>query len=111
MASDREHSEPPKAADTESFVRWLETVPDPVARYSMATEALEEHQRAVERLSSLRAEAVADAAEEKDSLAAVARILGVSRQRAHQLVQEAKSREARSPGRKARPARRKGSTP
>jgi hypothetical protein len=104
MASDGDEGGPRRAPattaklrDADSFVTWLATVPDPVARYSLATEALNEHQEAVRRLSELRAGAVEDAAT-VDSLATVARRLGMSRQRAHQLVNEAKARRDRSSG-------------
>jgi hypothetical protein len=92
----QEQAKPP-TADTEAFLGWLETVPDPVQRYSLATSELQKYQETVQRLSSLRAEALADASEE-DSLSALARRLGVSRQRAHQLVNESKGR-----GKKPRP--------
>ncbi len=52
---------------------------------------MEKHQEMVRRLSELRALAMAHASEE-DSVSAVARRLGVSRQRAYQLLNEAKSR-------------------
>jgi hypothetical protein len=104
MASDGDEGGPrpapattTKPLDTDAFVAWLATVPDPVARYSLATEALNEHQEAVRRLSELRAGAVEDAAA-LDSLATVARRLGMSRQRVHQLVNEAKARRDRSSG-------------
>lgn len=77
--------------DTDAFLAWLETVPDPVERYQAAREALEAHQEAVQRLSAVRASALADAAAE-DSVAGLARSLGVSRQRAHQLIREARNR-------------------
>lgn len=105
MARD-ESEDVPEANDTDAFLRWLATVPDPVERYSKATEALGEHQRAVQRLSALRASAVSDAAEES-SLSEVARRLNMSRQRAHQLAQEAKARQEKKPGAK-RQGRRKG---
>lgn len=92
--------------DTDAFLAWLEKVPDPVTRYQRATAALVDHQRAIERLSALRAAAAADAAED-DSLSSVAKVLGVSRQRVHQLVREAKAQEKTPSGTK-RPARRKG---
>jgi hypothetical protein len=79
----------PHTPDNEAFLRWLQTVPDPVERYALATSELEKHQATVRRLSSLRAEALADASE-SESLSSVARRLGVSRQRAHQLVNETK---------------------
>ena len=79
-------------ADNDAFMAWLKKVPDPERRYTIATSALEEHQKVVRELSALRAEAVADAAEDEDSISAVARKFGVSRQRAHQLVNEARAR-------------------
>jgi hypothetical protein len=96
----------PPSADTEAFLKWLEKVPDPVRRYSLATSELQKHQKTVQRLSSLRAEALADASEQ-DSLSALARRLGVSRQRAHQLVGESKGKSNKSSARGARPPRRK----
>jgi hypothetical protein len=85
-------TERPPAANTDAFLKWLEKVPDPVQRYSLATSELQKYQATVQRLSSLRADALADASEE-DSLSALARRLGVSRQRAHQLVSESKGRD------------------
>jgi hypothetical protein len=107
-------------ADTEAFLKWLEKVPDPVRRYSLATSELQKHQETVQRLSALRSEALADASEE-DSLSALARRLGVSRQRAYQLVNESRSKSKskstskstskratkKSTSREARPPRRK----
>jgi transposase-like protein len=99
---------PPAPGDNEAFLAWLETVPDPERRYSIATSRLEEYQEMVSRLSALRAGAVADASEE-DSVSSVARRFGVSRQRAYQLLQEAKSREPAAPeGKKRRTSRQKG---
>jgi hypothetical protein len=79
----------PHTPDNEAFLRWLQTVPDPVERYALATSELEKYQKTMRSLSSLRGEALADASE-TESLSSVARRLGVSRQRAHQLVNEAK---------------------
>jgi hypothetical protein len=98
----------PTGPDSRAFLAWLESVPDPVTRYSMATEALESHQETVQMLAALRSDALAEAAEE-DSLSAVARALGVSRQRVHQLVQESKARKDSSE-RSTRRGRRKGSS-
>jgi hypothetical protein len=95
MASGRDEK-PPAPGDNDAFLAWLETVPDPERRYSIATSKLEEYQEMVSRLSTLRAGAVA-AASEKDSVSSVARRFGVSRQRAYQLLQEAKSREPATP--------------
>jgi hypothetical protein len=92
----------PARPDTDAFVAWLATLPNPVERYHAAREALEAHQEAVQRLSAIRASALADAAEE-DSVSGLARTLGVSRQRAHQLIREAKEREqAPAPVRRGR---------
>lgn len=92
----------PARPDTDAFVAWLETLPNAIERYQAAREALEAHQEAVQRLSAVRASALADAAEE-DSVSGLARTLGVSRQRAHQLIREAKERsEAAVPDKRAR---------
>lgn len=101
-----EASPRPPTADTEAFLRWLEKVPDPVRRYSLATSELQKHQETVQRLSSLRAEALADASEE-DSLSALARRLGVSRQRAHQLVTESKNKGKKPAAQQGAPPRRR----
>ena len=99
------------ARRTEAFLAWLEGVPDPRERYRRATEELEKHQQAVERLSSVRALAAADAYESGDSVRALAEQLGVSPSRVHQLIQEAKPRPAKETGRKRRQSgRQKGST-
>lgn len=79
------------AGDNAAFLAWLETVPDPDQRYNIATSALTEHQEMVTRLSAMRAGAVADASSAAP-VSEVARRFGVSRQRAHQLLREAKSR-------------------
>src|SRR5580658_2695816 len=76
MAREREEL-PPAPADNEAFLAWLETVPDPERRYTIATSTLEEYQEMVSRLSALRAGAVADASED-DSVSSVARRFGVS---------------------------------
>jgi transposase-like protein len=85
--------EPALPPGNKAFLAWLETVPDPERRYNIATSALEDYQEMVNRLSELRAGAVLDASEE-DSVSSVARRFGVSRQRAHQLLQQAKARAA-----------------
>jgi transposase-like protein len=110
MPPDRDET-PPAPGDNEAFLAWLETVADPERRYTIATSALEQHQEMVSRLSALRAEAVADASEE-DSVSSVARRFGVSRQRAYQLLQEAKTREPAAPQDvKRRSSRQKGRRP
>ena len=107
--SEGDEEAPPPPPDNEAFLAWLETVPDPEQRYTIATSTLEEYQGLVHRLSALRAGAVA-AASEQDSVSSVARRFGVSRQRAHQLLAEARSKEAAAPppAKKAGKSRRKG---
>jgi hypothetical protein len=104
---EEKHSRP----DNQAFLAWLETVADPEQRYNIATSTLEEYQGVVSRLSAVRAEAVA-AASEDDSVSSVARRFGVSRQRAYQLLQDAKTKEPPAPapssGRQRRTIRRKG---
>ena len=95
----------PTTVDTEAFLKWLERVPDPVQRYSLATSELQKHQSTVQRLSSLRADALADASE-GDSLSELARRLGVSRQRAHQLVKESKDKGKKRTEKQATPTKR-----
>ena len=94
--STEEDERKPTRPDNEAFLAWLETVPDPDQRYSIATSTLGEFQEMVKRLSALRADAVA-AASEDDSISSVARRFGVSRQRAYQLLSESKSKEAAVP--------------
>lgn len=93
--------EPPREPDNEAFLAWLESVPDPEHRYTLATSKLEEFQELVTRLSALRASAVA-AASEDDSVSSVAQRFGVSRQRAYQLINESKTRAAAAPPASAR---------
>jgi hypothetical protein len=88
---EQQPSRPHKAPDTDAFLRWLQTVPDPMERYALATSSLEKYQDAVQQLASLRAGALADATE-GESLSELARRLGVSRQRAYQIVSESRSR-------------------
>jgi transposase-like protein len=76
--------------NNQTFLAWLESVPDPERRYKAATSAMTEYQDLVSRLSALRAGAVADASASQ-TVSSVARRFGVSRQRAHQLLKEAKS--------------------
>lgn len=98
-AERQEQTEPVPAKENEAFLAWLATVPDPERRYNIATTAMTEHQEMVARLSAMRADAVAAAAQGQP-VSSVARRFGVSRQRAHQLLQEAKNR--------GRPRRQKG---
>lgn len=79
------------ARDNQAFLAWLGTVPDPERRYSLATSALAEYQDMVSRLSAMRAGAVADAAAAQP-VSQVAKRFAISRQRAHQLLNEAKLR-------------------
>jgi DNA-directed RNA polymerase specialized sigma24 family protein len=97
----------PAIPDTEKFLAWLEGVPDPQERYRRATEELERHQQVVERLSSVRATAAADAYESGETVRALAERLGVSPSRVHQLIQDAKSRSTKETDRKGRPSGRK----
>jgi hypothetical protein len=106
MSKERD-GEAPVPGDNRAFLAWLETVPDPERRYSLATSALEDYQQMVTKLAELRAAAVADASEE-DSVASVARRFGVSRQRAYQLLQQAKGREGAVPKQGGRAVRQKG---
>jgi DNA-directed RNA polymerase specialized sigma24 family protein len=88
--------------DTESFLEWLEGVPDPRERYRRATEELEKHQQVVEQLSSVRALAAADAYESGETVRTLAEQLGVSPSRVHQLIQESKARSTKGAGQKRR---------
>lgn len=112
MVTERRSDPPPDSSrNTEEFLAWLGEVPDPRERYRRATEELEKHQQAVERLSSVRALATADAYASGDSVRALAQQLGVSPARVHQLIQEAKAQPAKEAGRKRRQSgRQKGST-
>jgi DNA-directed RNA polymerase specialized sigma24 family protein len=80
------------------FVASLERLPDPDERYRQATEELERHQQAIERLSSVRADAAAEAYDSGDSVRSLAQRLGVSPSRVHQLIKEARARSANDPG-------------
>lgn len=91
--SEDDEGNPVARVNNEAFLAWLEAVPDPVERYSIATTSLEHHQEMVNRLSALRAEAVA-AASAEDSVSAVAQRFGMSRQRAYQLLNDARARGA-----------------
>jgi DNA-directed RNA polymerase specialized sigma24 family protein len=112
MAERKRPDRSPRTSDeTEAFLAWLNGVPDPQERYRRATEELEKHQQAVEKLSSVRALAVTDAYESGDSVRGLAERLGVSPSRVHQLIQEAKVQPAKEAGRKRRQSgRQKGNT-
>jgi len=82
----------PGSDDNDAFLEWLKGVPDPRERYRQATRELEKYQKAVEELSSLRADAALDAYDSARSVRGLASELGVSPTRAHQLIKEAKAR-------------------
>jgi DNA-directed RNA polymerase specialized sigma24 family protein len=98
--------EPISTVDTDSFLVWLESVPDPQERYRRATAELEKHQQVVERLSSVRALAAAAAYESGETVRTLAEQLGVSPSRVHQLIQESKARSAKVAGPKRRSSNR-----
>jgi transposase-like protein len=87
--TEQPEEEAPATPDNQAFLAWLESVPDPERRYKAATSAMTGYQEMVSRLSALRAGAVADASASQP-VSSVARRFGVSRQRAHQLLKEAK---------------------
>jgi hypothetical protein len=105
--SQEEEERPEKAPDNKAFLAWLETLPDPEQRYRAATSALEEYQGIVNQLSELRAGAVADASAQ-GPVSSVARRFGVSRQRAYQLLQQARTRRPAPEEQKRRKGRQKG---
>jgi predicted transcriptional regulator len=108
MAGRKKPSDPPKTGtDSDAFLAWLEQVPDPRERYRRATQELEKHQQAVERLSSLRVAAAADAYESGDTVRGLAGELGVSPARMHQLIQQARQGPAKEPAQKRRRSSRK----
>ncbi len=96
----KKHTEQtPQSEDgADVFVASLERLPDPDERYRQATEELERHQQAIERLSSVRADAAAEAYDSGDSVRSLAQRLGVSPSRVHQLIKEARARSANDPG-------------
>src|ERR1019366_3769820 len=85
------------ADDTGAFVAMVEAIPDPQVRYQRATEELDRHQQAVERLSAVRGDAAAAAYDSGGSVRVLAQRLGVSPSRVHQLIQDAKARSAKVP--------------
>ena len=95
-------TEGPGKDDAESFLARLESIPDPQERYRRATAELEKHQQVVERLSSVRALAAADAYESGETVRTLAEQLGVSPSRVHQLIQESKARSTKGGGPKRR---------
>lgn len=104
--STKSGSEP--EADNESFLDWLAQVPDPRERYRRATEELERHQEAVERLSMLRAEAAADAYASGETIRSLAEELNVSPARMHQIIRTASPSAPGAPESKRRSRRPKG---
>jgi DNA-directed RNA polymerase specialized sigma24 family protein len=99
---------PDKDGNNDAFLEWLEQVPDPRERYRRATEELERHQQAMERLSSLRAAAVADAYDSGETIRSLAEEFNVSPARVHQIIQTASGRPTEAPGQGRRSRRRKG---
>jgi hypothetical protein len=104
--SEDQSSDSQPDGDSEAFLTWLESVPDPRERYRRATDELEKHQQAVERLSAVRAAAASDAYESGETFRALAEQLGVSPARVHQLIQESKARSTKESASKGRPRRR-----
>lgn len=102
----RESDAPDTDGNNDAFLEWLERVPDPRERFRRATQELEKHQQAVERLSALRAEAAADAYASGDTVRALADELDVSPARVHQIIKTASGRPAEAPE-KGRPSRRR----
>jgi hypothetical protein len=94
--------------DTEVFLDWLEQLEDPRERYRHATQELERHRSAVERLSSLRAAAAADAYAAGETVRSLAEEFDVSPARMHQLIQTATERPAETAEQVRQPRRRKG---
>jgi DNA-directed RNA polymerase specialized sigma24 family protein len=109
--SEQKHPKGKQPQTEDSFLKWLEEVPDPRERYRRATEELEKHQQVVEQLSSVRALAAADAYESGDTVRSLAEQLGVSPSRVHQLIQEARTRSAKETGKKRRPSSRQKGGP
>lgn len=90
MAKKRDGSRAPNTTKSaKAYVAWLGGVQDPRERYRFATKELERHQRAATRLSSVRASAAADAYRDGASVRALARQLGLSASRVHQLIHDA----------------------
>jgi DNA-directed RNA polymerase specialized sigma24 family protein len=93
MAKKKGADKPPSTNKaTKAFLAWLSEIPDPQERYRRATAELERHQEAIVQISSVRAQAAAEAYESGESVRALAERLGLSPSRAHQLIQEANAR-------------------
>jgi len=86
---------PRSLGDVDGFLAALESITDPERRYEVATEALGEHVKVIERLSAVRGDAVAAAYGAGGSVRSLAQRLGVSPSRVHQLMQEAQARGSR----------------
>lgn len=99
---------PEKDGNNDAFLEWLEQVPDPRERYRRATEELERHQQAMERLSSLRAAAVADAYDSGETIRSLAEEFDVSPARVHQIIHTASGRPSEAPRQGRRSRRPKG---
>ncbi len=81
-----------RGGDVGDVLAELADTTDPEARYRLATDELAAHVQAIERLSSIRADAVASAYASSGSVRVLAQRLGVSSTRVHQLIQESKAR-------------------
>ncbi len=87
-------SPPRRSGDDGDVLAVLAATADPEERYVLATAELAAHVEAIERLSSIRADAVAAAYASGGSVRVLAQRLGVSPSRVHQLIQESKARAA-----------------
>lgn len=83
-----------RSGDDGDVLAALAATADPEERYVLATAELAAHVEAIERLSSIRADAVAAAYASGGSVRVLAQRLGVSPSRVHQLIQESKARAA-----------------
>jgi DNA-directed RNA polymerase specialized sigma24 family protein len=83
-----------RPGDDGDVLAALAATADPEERYVLATAELAAHVEAIERLSSIRADAVAAAYASAGSVRVLAQRLGVSPSRVHQLIQESKARAA-----------------
>ena len=88
------HAPPPRSGGDGDVLAALAATADPEERYVLATAELATHLEAIERLSSVRADAVAAAHASGRSVRVLAQRLGVSPSRVHQLIQESKARAA-----------------
>ena len=88
--------DPSRHQDNEQFLNVLAQIPDARRRYQAATREMEKAQRQIQQLSALRAHAVAEAYDEGLPVREVARQIGVSPARVHQLIQEAKTKPSQA---------------